>query len=131
VTNTDLRNTRKVLFAKTSLDGHWRGPLLVTGALEDAGFDVMMLGMATPEETAAAALRDKPDLIGLNICGHIDVVKRTVAMLREQLPETPIFAGGTVAPWAKKELEAIGVEVYPPGSKLKDIVAAAHRLTEG
>jgi len=131
VTNTDLRNTRKVLFAKTSLDGQWRGPLLVTGALEDAGFDVMMLGMATPEETAAAALRDKPDLIGLNICGHIDVVKRTVAMLREQLPETPIFAGGTVAPWAKKELEAIGVEVYPPGSKLKDIVAAAHRLTEG
>ena len=127
--SSDLRNTRKVLFAKTGLDGHWRGPLLVTGALEEAGFDIQMLGMATPEETVAAAGRDKPDLIGLNISGHIDVVKRIVAMLRETLPGTPIFAGGTVAPWAKRELEALGVEVYPPGSKLKDIVAAAHRLT--
>lgn len=128
--STDLRNTRKILFAKTGLDGHWRGPLLVTGALEEAGFDIQMLGMATPEETTAAALSGKPDLVGLNICGHIDVVKRTIAMIREQMPDVPIFAGGTVAPWARKELEALGVEVYPPGSRLKDIVAAAHRLTE-
>ncbi len=89
-----------------------------------------MLGMATPEETTAAALSGKPDLVGLNICGHIDVVKRTIAMIREQMPDVPIFASGTVAPWARKELEALGVEVYPPGSRLKDIVAAAHRLTE-
>jgi len=33
------------------------------------------------------------------------------------------------APWAAKRLLALGVEVYPPGSNLDDIVAAARRLT--
>lgn len=124
------RNSRKILFAKTALDGHWRGPIVVTEALSEAGFEVTFMGMATPEEIAGSAQAEEPDLIGLNVGGRIEVVKRIVALIRQHLPDTPIFVGGTVPPWAKKDLEEIGIEVYPPGSKLKDIVEAAYRLTE-
>jgi methylmalonyl-CoA mutase C-terminal domain/subunit len=52
-----------------------------------------------------------------------------VLALREAGIDRPVFAGGVVPPWARKRLEAQGVEVYPPGSQLPDIVAAARRLT--
>ena len=54
---------------------------------------------------------------------------RMLAAIREARPEVPIFCGGVVPPWAKKRLEEKGVEVYPPGSQLPEIVDAARRLT--
>jgi methylmalonyl-CoA mutase C-terminal domain/subunit len=89
---------KRILMAKTGLDGHWRGPTIVAR-------------------------------VGLNIGGHINVALRAVNSVREARPEVPVFAGGTVPPHAKKQLEALGVEVFPPGSQLYEIVAAAERLT--
>ncbi|MDP4789583.1 MAG: hypothetical protein NWR64_06300, partial [Haliea sp.] len=57
------------------------------------------------------------------------VAVRAIGMVREARPEVPIFVGGVVPPHAKRKLESLGVEVYPPGSQLPDIVAAAVRLT--
>lgn len=121
--------TRRILMAKTGLDGHWRGPTIVARALRDAGFEVIMIGMATSEEVVNAAVDEDVDLVGLNIGGHVEVAERAVAALRAARPELPIFAGGVVPPWAKRRLEEKGVEVYPPGSQLPEIVAAARRLT--
>ena len=115
--------------AKTGLDGHWRGPTVVSRALRDAGFEVIMIGMVKAEEVVQAAIDEDVDLVGLNVGGHIDVALRAVNSLQEARPELPIFAGGVVPPHAKKKLEALGVEVYPPGSQLPGIVAAANRLT--
>ena len=120
---------KRILMAKTGLDGHWRGPTVVAKALRDAGFEVIMIGMARPEEVVQASVDEDVDLVGLNIGGHIDVAVRAIAMVRESRPEVPIFVGGVVPPHAKRKLEALGVEVYPPGSQLPDIVAAARRLT--
>lgn len=120
---------RRVLMAKTGLDGHWRGPTIVATALRDAGFEVIMIGMATADEVLRAAIDEDVDLVGLNIGGHIEVALRAVAQLQEQCPGLPVFAGGVVPPHAKRRLEALGVEVYPPGSQLPEIVAAARRLT--
>lgn len=120
---------RRILLAKTGLDGHWRGPSVVAKALRDGGFEVIMIGMTTVEEIVQAALDEDVDLVGLSIGGHVEVAERAVAALRAAGIERPIFAGGVVPPWAKKRLEALGVEVYPPGSQLPDIVAAARRLT--
>lgn len=119
----------RIIFAKTGLDGHWRGSSLVSRALRDAGFEVIMLGMARAEEIVQATIDEDVDLLGLSIGGHVDVVERIVDAVRAQRPDLPIFAGGVVPPWACRKLEAKGVEVYPPGSQLTDIVAAAHRLT--
>lgn len=120
---------KRILMAKTGLDGHWRGPTVVAKALRDAGFEVIMIGMARPEEVMQASIDEDVDLVGLNIGGHVDVAVRAIGLVRESRPEVPIFVGGVVPPHAKRKLEGLGVEVYPPGSQLPDIVAAAMRLT--
>ena len=120
---------KRILMAKTGLDGHWRGPTIVARALRDAGFEVIMIGMANTDDIVSAAVDEDVDLVGLNIGGHIAVAKRAIALVQATRPELPIFAGGTIPPHAAKDLEALGVEVYPPGSQLSDIVDAAERLT--
>lgn len=119
----------RVIIAKTGLDGHWRGTLLVSRALRDAGFEVIMLGMARSEEIVSAAVDEDADLVGLNVGGRVEVVERILDDLAAAAPGVAVFAGGVVPPWVLRRLEARGVEVYPPGSKLGDIVAAARRLT--
>jgi methylmalonyl-CoA mutase C-terminal domain/subunit len=120
---------KRILMAKTGLDGHWRGPTIVARALRDAGFEVIMIGMANTDDIVRASVDEDVDLVGLNIGGHINVALRAVNSVQAARPEVPIFAGGTVPPHARKQLEALNVEVFPPGSQLADIVAAAERLT--
>lgn len=120
---------KRILMAKTGLDGHWRGPTIVATALRDAGFEVIMIGMARSDEVVQAAIDEDVDLVGLNVGGHVDVAIRAVEQIQSDCKSMPVFAGGVVPPHAKRRLEALGVEVYPPGSQLADIVEAARRLT--
>ena len=119
----------RILLAKTGLDGHWRGVAVVAAALRDAGFEVIMIGMATVDEIVQAAVDEDADLVGLSIGGHVEVAERAIKALRDEGIRKPIFAGGVVPPRAVRRLADLGVEVYPPGSQLPDIVAAAQRLT--
>jgi len=128
MTTNDPRH-RRVLLAKTGLDGHWRGVNLVAQALRDAGFEVVLAGMVRDDQIVRVAADEDVDLIGLNVGGHIDVVERILDSLAEALPDIPVFAGGIIPPWMATRLTERGVEAYPPGSSLADIVAAAGRLT--
>lgn len=120
---------RRILLAKTALDGHWRGISVVARALRDGGFHVILGGMITGPEIVRAAVDEDVDLVGLNVGGHVQIAERIIADVRAARPELPVFAGGIIAPWAAKRLRSVGVEVFPPGSSLDDIVAAARRLT--
>ena len=120
---------KRILMAKTGLDGHWRGPTIVSRALREAGFEVIMIGMANTDDIVSASVDEDVDLVGLNVGGHIDVAIRAVKGVQAARSDLPIFAGGTIPPHAARQLEALGVEVYPPGSQLADIVDAAERLT--
>ena len=119
----------RVVIAKTSLDGHWRGVSVVARALRDSGFEVILLGMVKDGEISRAAIDEDADLVGLNVGGRIQVAERIVSTLRSEGYEGPVFAGGTIPPYAIKKLGVLGVECFPPGSSLDDIVAAARRLT--
>jgi methylmalonyl-CoA mutase C-terminal domain/subunit len=119
----------RVLLAKTGLDGHWRGLSVVSQALREAGFEVVLAGMARPEEIVAAAEQEDVDLVGLNVGGRIEVVERIITALRAAAPDLPIFAGGTLPPPAVRRLAELGVPAFPPGSSLASIVAEARRLT--
>ncbi len=119
----------RVLIAKTSLDGHWRGVNVVSRALRDAGFEVLLAGMATAAAIARTAADEDVDLIGLNVGGRVEVVERILDVLAEQGVEAAVFAGGTLPPYAVRRLEARGVRCFPPGSTLEAIVAAARDLT--
>ncbi len=120
---------RRILLVKTALDGHWRGLSVVARALRDAGFHVIMGGMITGPEIVRAAIDEDVDLVGLNVGGHAAVVERIIAELRAARPELPIFAGGVLPPSTCRRLAELGVETYPPGSSLEQIVEAAQRLT--
>jgi methylmalonyl-CoA mutase cobalamin-binding domain/chain len=98
--------------------------------LRDAGFEVIMLGMVTPGEVVSAAVAEDADLVGLNVGGRVEVAERTVQALHEVNPDVPVMAGGTIAPWAARRLEKLGVAVFPPGSAAHDIVETARRLTD-
>jgi methylmalonyl-CoA mutase, C-terminal domain len=119
----------RILLAKTGLDGHWRGVSAVAMALRDAGFEVLLLGMARAEEIAAAAVQEDVDLVGLNVGGRIEVVERIVAAIRQADPDMPIFAGGTLPPAALRRLEELGIPGFPPGSALPSIIESARTLT--
>ncbi|MGI9246892.1 MAG: cobalamin B12-binding domain-containing protein [Steroidobacteraceae bacterium] len=122
---------RRILLAKTALDGHWRGISVVARALRDGGFQVILGGMSTGTEIVRAAIDEDVDLVGLNVGGHVEVAERIIGELRAARPDLPIFAGGIIAPWAAKRLRALQVEVFPPGSQLDEIVACARKLTDG
>ncbi|MFO0336747.1 MAG: cobalamin B12-binding domain-containing protein [Pseudomonadota bacterium] len=119
----------RILLVKTALDGHWRGLSVVARALRDGGFHVIMGGMLTGPDIVRTALDEDVDLVGLNVGGSVQVVERVVTDLRAARPELPVLAGGAISPSNCRRLAALGVETYPPGSSLEDIVAAARRLT--
>ena len=124
-------DARRILLAKTALDGHWRGISVVARALRDGGFQVILGGMGTGAEIVRAAVDEDVDLVGLNVGGHVEVAERIIGELRAARPELPVFAGGIIPPWAAKRLRALGVEVFPPGSRLDAIVECARKLTGG
>lgn len=119
----------RILIAKTSLDGHWRGVMVVARALRDAGFDVVLGGMLRAGDIARMAGDEDVQLIGLNVGGRIEVVHRILDTLEEAgLADVPVLVGGTIPPQAIDDLASRGVSVHPPGSPLTEIVDAANRL---
>lgn len=126
---TTAERPPRVLLAKTSLDGHWRGIQLVARALRDAGFEVVLAGMARPEEITSIAMSEDVDLIGLNVGGRVEIVERVLAHLRDHDVDVPVIAGGTIPPAMARRLADQDVRTFPPGSALGDIVDAARSLS--
>jgi methylmalonyl-CoA mutase, C-terminal domain len=120
---------KRVLMAKTSLDGHWRGINVVTRALRDGGFEVILIGMVTADTIARVAADEDVDLIGLHVGGRVEVVERILDTLAAAGVTTPVVAGGTIPHYAVQRLEGRNVSCFPPGSALDDIVTRARELT--
>lgn len=120
----------RVLVAKSSLDGHWRGVAVVSRALREAGFEVILGGMLRPSEIAAVASAEDVDLVGINVGGRVEVVERALDEMESAgVGDIPVFVGGTVPPQAISRLTERGVKVFPPGSSLASITEEARRLT--
>jgi methylmalonyl-CoA mutase C-terminal domain/subunit len=119
------RKTIRVLMAKTSLDGHWRGVVTVASAFKDAGMEVVYGGQATAAQIVQAAIQEDVDVIGLNIGGRFGHVGEMIRMLKEKgMDDILIIAGGPLLKEDIPELKQLGVaEVFPSGSKTKEIVA--------
>jgi len=125
---TPAKNIR-VLIAKTSLDGHWRGVATVAQALRDGGMEVVYGGQLTAAQIAQAALQEDVDVIGLNIGGRFGHIGELMRMLKEKgMSNVLVIAGGPLLKEDIPELKQIGIaEVFPTGSDLKDIVAYVQR----
>ena len=124
-------NTRIVL-AKLGMDAHWRGVAAVGRLLRDAGYEVIYLGHASPEQLAATVVAEDADVVGLSSLSgnHMREVRRLVEALKAAGAEgLPIVLGGTIPPADAEVLLSEGVAaVFGPGTPGDEIVEGFRRL---
>ncbi|CAB4812634.1 unannotated protein [freshwater metagenome] len=128
----------KLLVAKPGLDGHSNGAEQIAVAARDAGMEVVYSGIRlTPEQIAASARDEDPDVIGLSILSgsHLDLVPAVLRAVRAAGCDAPIVVGGIIPEEDRAPLVAAGISaVYTPKdfelsrimSDLADL-AEAHR----
>jgi len=122
----------RILMAKPGLDGHWRGAMAVSLALRDAGLEVIYIGNQTPNEIAEVAIQEDVDIVGLSIlaASHMELLPEVLQQLNERAAyDIPVVVGGIIPPEDIGKLKEAGIaEVFPPGSKLQDIVSYISEL---
>jgi (2R)-ethylmalonyl-CoA mutase len=108
----------RLLVGKPGLDGHSNGAEQIAVAARDAGMEVIYQGIRlTPEQIAAAARDEDVDVVGLSILSgsHLDLVPKTVRLLREAGVDAPVVVGGIIPDADRAALLAAGVAaVYTP-----------------
>ncbi len=108
----------KFLVAKPGLDGHSNGAEQIAVAARDAGMEVIYSGIRlTPEQIAASARDEDPDLIGLSILSgsHLALVPDVQKALAEMGVDIPIVLGGIIPEQDRAGLLAAGIaRVYTP-----------------
>ena len=108
----------KFLVAKPGLDGHSNGAEQIAVAARDAGMEVVYSGIRmTPEQIAASALDEDPDVVGLSILSgsHMALVPTVINLLREKGVDAPVIVGGIIPESDRPTLRAQGVAaVYTP-----------------
>ena len=116
----------KVLMAKPSLDGHWRGIAVVSLALRNAGMEVIHGGYMDPAQIARIAVQEDADVIGLNLssCNYLKLTEEVMRHLKvEKAENILIIAGGSIASQDFKYLKEQGIAgIFVAGSRLDSIV---------
>ena len=128
----------KLLVAKPGLDGHSNGAEQIAVAARDAGMEVIYSGIRlTPEQIAASARDEDPDVIGLSILSgsHLALVPDVQKALADLGVDIPIVLGGIIPEADRANLSAMGIaRIYTPKDYelsriMRDIadIAVAHR----
>ncbi|MEO7397302.1 MAG: protein meaA, partial [Ilumatobacteraceae bacterium] len=131
----------KLLVAKPGLDGHSNGAEQIAVAARDAGMEVIYSGIRlTPEQIAASARDEDPDVIGLSILSgsHLALVPEVQRALADMGVDIPIVLGGIIPEQDRAGLAALGIaRIYTPkdfrlGLIMRDIaeLAASHRAEQ-
>jgi len=130
----------KFLVAKPGLDGHSSGAEQIAVAARDSGMEVVYSGIRlTPEQIAASARDEDPDVIGLSILSgsHLQLVPDVLHHLAEMGVDIPVVVGGIIPEDDRQRLADIGIaRVYTPkdfeiAKIMRDIadIASSHRAT--
>ena len=110
--------TYRVLVAKPGLDGHSSGAEQIAVAARDSGMEVVYSGIRlTPEQIAASARDEDPDVIGLSILSgsHLALIPEVLTQLRLVGVEAPVIVGGIIPEQDQIQLLALGIAaVYTP-----------------
>jgi len=112
--------------AKFGLDGHSNGIRIVTRWLQDAGFEVIYMGLYnTAEGVIKAALEEDVNIIGCSFLegAHLLYVKKLAELAKEhRMDDVKLVVGGIIPPDDVTQLRELGVkEVYTPGTP-KDVI---------
>ena len=117
----------RVLMTKPGIDGHWRGGIVVSRAIRDAGMELIFGGFQNVDQIVAAAIQEDVDVIGLSIHSgaHFAYTQQVIDLLKKQdvFDNFLILVGGVIPAKDFTELKKMGVAaVYGPGAKVGDIV---------
>ncbi|TAK31593.1 MAG: methylmalonyl-CoA mutase [Chloroflexota bacterium] len=118
----------RVLMAKTGLDGHELGAVVVARGLRDAGMEVIYTGMhRLPEEIAETALQEDVQVVGVSIyCGtHVSLMAKVIAELKRQkiFGACLLLVGGPIPLGDARKLKEMGVdEVFSSRASIDSIV---------
>jgi (2R)-ethylmalonyl-CoA mutase len=108
----------KFLVAKPGLDGHSNGAEQIAVAARDSGMEVVYSGIRlTPEQIAASARDEDPDVIGLSILSgsHLNLVPDVLDQLKAMGVDIPVVLGGIIPEDDRPRLREIGIAaIYTP-----------------
>ena len=113
--------------SKPGIDGHWRGGIVVSRALRDAGMEVIFGGFQNVQQIVETAIQEDVDIIGLSIHSgaHFAYTQQVIDLLKEKgvFGDYMILVGGIVPAKDFSKMKEMGVaNVYGPGSMTNDIV---------
>jgi methylmalonyl-CoA mutase C-terminal domain/subunit len=117
----------RVLMSKPGIDGHWRGGIVVSRAIRDAGMELIFGGFQNVQQIVESAIQEDVDVIGLSIHSgaHFAYTQQVIDLLKERgvIDNIMILVGGVVPAKDFAKLREMGVaNVYGPGSMTSDIV---------
>jgi methylmalonyl-CoA mutase C-terminal domain/subunit len=117
----------RVLMSKPGIDGHWRGGIVVSRAIRDAGMELIFGGFQNTQQIVESAIQEDVDVIGLSIHSgaHFAYTQQVIDLLKERgvLDNIMILVGGVVPAKDFVKLKEMGVaNIYGPGSMTSDIV---------
>lgn len=108
----------RFLVAKPGLDGHSNGAEQIALAARDSGMEVVYSGIRmTPEQIAASARDEDPDVIGLSILSgsHLDLIPDVLGHLSDMGVDSPVIVGGIIPEDDRPRLTSLGIAaVYTP-----------------
>ena len=118
----------RVLMSKPGIDGHWRGGIVVSRAIRDAGMELIFGGFQNVEQIVESAIQEDVDVIGLSIHSgaHFAYTQQVIDLLKERnaLDKFMILVGGVIPAIDFPQLREMGVaNVFGPGSMVADIVS--------
>ena len=104
---------KRILIAKSGLDGHDVGAKVIALALRDAGAEVIYTGLRrSPEQIVRIAVDEDVDMLGLSILSgsHKELAASVIERLRkENAGDIKVFVGGTIPDEDFEALRAAGV----------------------
>ncbi|HET9601518.1 MAG TPA: protein meaA [Acidimicrobiales bacterium] len=108
----------RLLVAKPGLDGHSNGAEQIAVAARDAGMEVVYAGIRlTPEQIAASARDEDPDVIGLSVLSgsHRELVPAVLERLAAEGVDAAVVVGGIIPDDDQPALLEAGVRaIYTP-----------------
>ncbi len=125
----------RIIMAKFGLDGHSNGIRIVSKWLQDAGFEVIYMGLYnTAEGVIKAALEEGVNIIGCSFLGgeHLFYCQKLLQLLSENgLGDKKLIVGGVIPPDDVKALKAMGVSaIFTPGTMRETIIQKVNELFE-
>ena len=113
--------------SKPGIDGHWRGGIVVSRALRDAGMELIFGGFQNIDQIVETAIHEDVDIIGMSIHSgaHFAYTKKLMDKLKEKglKDEFMVLLGGVIPAKDFKKLREMGVaNVYGPGTMTSQIV---------